>query len=122
MFFKSKGFQLGLALALGAIVLMLPRPEGTRFKITGDAGQKLIPQIEQNFTLVSTGKDKSYVVEAKTPGSTDSTAAFLKEKVESLPLKGVEVSYINGLSPKAMRFLAVLAVLIFLFIIEPIPL
>ena len=28
----------------------------------------------------------------------------------------------NGLSPKAMRFLAVLVVLIFLFIIEPIPL
>ncbi|HIJ41931.1 MAG TPA: DASS family sodium-coupled anion symporter [Deltaproteobacteria bacterium] len=122
MFFKSKGFQLGLALALGAIVLMLPRPEGTRFKITGDAGQKLMPRIEQNFTLVSTGKDKSYVVEAKTPGSTDSTAAFLKEKVGSLPLKGVEVSYVNGLSPKAMRFLAILAVLIFLFIIEPIPL
>ena len=37
-------------------------------------------------------------------------------------MTGLEIDYVNGLSPKAMRFLAVLAVLIFLFIAEPIPL
>jgi len=37
-------------------------------------------------------------------------------------MPGIEVDYINGLSPKAMRFLAVLAVLVFLFVVEPIPL
>ncbi len=122
MFIRNKGFQLGLALLLGAVVLMLPRPEGTRFKITGDAEQKLLQQVEQNFTLVSEGKDKSYLVEAKAAGSKGSTAAYLKESAEKLSLKGVDVSYVNGLSPRAMRFLAVLVVLIFLFIIEPIPL
>ena len=34
----------------------------------------------------------------------------------------VEVGYVNGLSPRAFRFLAVLAALIFLFVVEPIPL
>ncbi|MBN1103995.1 MAG: DASS family sodium-coupled anion symporter, partial [Deltaproteobacteria bacterium] len=36
--------------------------------------------------------------------------------------EGVQVEYVNGLSPKAKRFLAVLAFLIFLFVAEPIPL
>jgi len=52
MFLKSKGFQLCLAFAIGAIVLLLPRPEGTKFKITGDIDQKFLQQISQNFTLI----------------------------------------------------------------------
>ncbi|MFO7599505.1 MAG: DASS family sodium-coupled anion symporter [Candidatus Desulfacyla sp.] len=122
MIFKSKGFQLGLAFLLGTIVLILPRPEGNKFRITGDLEQRLMPLIEQNFKLVSEEKDKSYVVEAKAPGAKESTVAFLKEKTKGLGVEGLDVSYVNGLSPKAMRFLAVLVVLVFLFIIEPIPL
>jgi len=124
MFLKSKGFQLCLAFSLGVIVLLLPRPEGTRFKITGDADQKLLQQISRHFTLVSeeTDKPKAYVVEAKNPGAKASTAAFLEETAEALNISGIEVNYVNGLSPKAMRFLAVLAVLVFLFVVEPIPL
>jgi len=38
MFFKNKIVQLLMAFALGAAVLLLPRPEGTKFKITGDEG------------------------------------------------------------------------------------
>jgi len=124
MFLKSKGFQLCLAFAIGAIVLLLPRPEGTKFKITGDIDQKFLQQISQNFTLIpdEQGKDKGYIVEAKNPGTKESTAAFLEETARSLNIPGIEVNYINGLSPKAMRFLAVLAVLVFLFVVEPIPL
>ena len=124
MFLKSKGFQLCLAFALGAIVLLLPRPEGTRFKITGDIDQTFLQQISQNFTLVSEEKekDKGYTVEAKSPGAKEATAAFLEETAKELNMPGIEVDYVNGLSPKAMRFLAVLAVLVFLFIVEPIPL
>jgi len=119
---KSKGFQLCLAFALGIVVLLLPRPEGTKFRITGDPDQKLLQHIDQNFSLVSEKKDHGYVVEAREPGAETSTALFLTKKADSLDLKGVDVEYVNGLSPRAKRFLGVLAVLIFLFIVEPIPL
>ena len=124
MFFKTKEFQICLAFALGIIVLLLPRPEGTEFRIRGDAGQKLVQHISSNFTLVSTEKDpaRGYIVEAKNPGSPMSTAAFLRDKAVESKMPEIEVDYVNGLSPKAKRFLAVLAVLVFLFVVEPIPL
>ncbi len=124
MFLKSKWVQIALALAFGVVVLLLPRPEGNQFKITGDKDHKLLEQISSSFTLVPQKSEKTegYIVEAKKPGGKDSSAAFLSETAESLKLQGVEVDYINGLSPKAKRFLAVLAVLVMLFIIEPIPL
>ena len=124
MFFKTKGFQLCLAFALGVVVLILPRPEGTKFKIIGDGKQTLLSHIDQQFTLVSTKKDpaKGYIVEAKKPGTKEGTGAFIKDKISALKAKDISVEYINGLSPKAKRFLAVLAVLVFLFVVEPIPL
>ncbi len=124
MFFKSTWFQLCLAFALGIIVLLLPRPEGTKFKITGDGGQEFFQHISQHFSLVSTEKEKAgaYIVEAKNPGKKESTAAFLADKAAELGIAGVGVGYVDGLSPKAKRFLAVLVVLIFLFVAEPIPL
>ncbi len=124
MFFKNKGFQLCLAFALGIVVLLLPRPEGTKFKITGDAGQALFRDISQYYTLVSTEKDPAngYIVEAKIPGRPESKGSFLHDKASELKITEVQVDYVNGLSPRAKRFLAVLAVLIFLFVAEPIPL
>jgi len=70
MSLKSKWIQLGIAFALGVIVLLLPRPEGTKFKITGDMDQKFLQQISQHFTLISEEKDKTegYIVEAKRSG------------------------------------------------------
>ena len=124
MFFKSTWFQLCLAFALGIVVLLLPRPEGTKFKITGDDGQKFIQHIGKHFTLVSADKELAaeYIIEAKDPGSEKSTGAFLKKKAAELDMAGIKVGYVDGLSPKAKRFLAVLVLLIFLFIVEPIPL
>jgi len=124
MFLKSKGFQLCLAFALGIIVLLLPRPEGTKFRITGDPDKKLLQEIARDFAQVSEGKakDRGYIVEAKNPGTKASTAAFLQDTARRLDMKGVDIEYVNGLSPRAKRFLAVLTVLVFLFIVEPIPL
>jgi sodium-dependent dicarboxylate transporter 2/3/5 len=124
MFIKSKTFQLCFALALGIIILLLPRPEGTKFKITGDDSRLLFRNVNTYFTLVPAEKTdaKEYVLEAIKPESPESTAQFLKDTAAQLKIKGVEVDYINGLSPKAKRFLAVLVVLIFLFVAEPIPL
>jgi sodium-dependent dicarboxylate transporter 2/3/5 len=122
--FRTTGFQLAIAFALGVIVLLLPRAEGTKFAITGDDNHVFFQHINQNFTLVPTEKDQSteYVVEAKNPGGQESTAAFLQEKAAELKMTGLKVDYVDGLSPKAKRFLAVLAVLVFLFVLEPIPL
>jgi hypothetical protein len=36
MILRHKGFQLSIAILLGAIILVLPRPDGTTFKIVGD--------------------------------------------------------------------------------------
>lgn len=124
MFLKNKGFQLCLALSLGIVVLLLPRPEGAKFKIIGDQEQSLSRQVQEHFTLVPLEKegDKAYILEAKNPGTPEARAAFLESQVGVLDMKNVEVAYVDGLSPKAKRFLAVLAVLIFLFVAEPIPL
>ncbi|MDH4204659.1 MAG: DASS family sodium-coupled anion symporter [Desulfobacteraceae bacterium] len=124
MFIKTKTFQLCFALALGIIVLMLPRPEGTKFKITGDNDRLLFRNVNSYFTLAPAEKKdaKEYVLEVIQPERPESTAQFLRDTAAQLKMKGVEVDYINGLSPKAKRFLAVLAVLIFLFVAEPIPL
>jgi len=124
MFFKTRQFQLGLAFALGLIVILLPRPEGTRFKLTGDTNRLLLQNISQHFTLVPTQKEQAeeYIVEAINPKSPESTALFLQDKAVQLKIEGVQVDYVNGLSPKAKRFLAVLVVLLFLFVAEPIPL
>jgi len=124
MVLKSKWFQLGLAVALGVVVLLLPRPEGTRFKLSGENAQILVQHVNKEFTLIvdSSGNSKKIILEAKDPGGPKGTAAFLETKIVELNLEGVQVDYVDGLSPKAKRFLAALALLVFLFMAEPIPL
>jgi len=124
MFFRTKGFQLCLAFILGIVVLLLPRPEGTKFRITGDEDRMLFRSVSQNFKMATTHKDykKGYILEVKDPRNPVSTGSFLRDKAIKLKLTGVKIDYLNGLSPKAKRFLAVLVVLVFLFVVEPIPL
>ncbi len=125
MFLKRKGFQLVLAFVLGVIVMVLPRPEGKQFKVTGDEVQALADNIGAEFTVISKTEGvipPVYTLEGRNPGSPEASGAFLKAKARELKLAGIQVDYVDGLSPKAMRFLAVLTVLLFLFILEPIPL
>ncbi len=121
--FKSKGFLLGIAVLLGIIIMALPRPEGTKYKITGDEGQKLFESISEFFTPVpgEAPNGKEYKVEIKEGMAPRNPGIFLTGKAMELK-NGVQVHYIDGLSPKSKRFLAVLVVLIFLFVAEPIPL
>jgi sodium-dependent dicarboxylate transporter 2/3/5 len=123
MILNNKWFQLCLAMTVGIVVFLLPRPEGTKFKIIGDNDRKLLQYASQHFKLVPSEKENpEYIIEAKNPGSPEATAAYLKEIAAKAGLTEIQVDYVNGLSPKAKRFLAVLAVLIFLFVAEPIPL
>ena len=124
MFYKTNGFKLCIALLIGVAVFLLPRPEGTQFKITGDTNQTLMKTVNEHFDLVSDKKikDQFYILKAKAPGTLEATAKFLGQKAKDLNLDKVQVNYVDGLSPKAKRFLAVLVVLIILFVVEPIPL
>ena len=123
-FHRSKLFQLGLALALGCLIILLPLPEGTRFKITGNSEKFLFSKSSQFFNLLpdSVAQTGEYLLEIKNKYREQHPASYLKAKISELQLKDVRMEYVNGLSPKAKRFLAVLAVLIALFILEPIPL
>jgi sodium-dependent dicarboxylate transporter 2/3/5 len=121
---KNKTVQLALGFLLGVVVLLLPRPEGTTFEILGDMNKKVLAEVQADFSLVEKPltPTKGYYIKAKSPGSPQATGGHIKAVVAKLGLKKVQVEYVDGLSPKAMRFLAMLAFLIFMFIIEPIPL
>jgi len=124
MFFKSNEFKLCLAILLGVIVLILPRPEGTQFKISGDNNKALYVSVHESFQVISEkkGKDGEYVLEVKKPGTLKKPGKFLSQQIDLLSSEDISVDYVDGLSPKAKRFLAILVVLIFLFVAEPIPL
>jgi sodium-dependent dicarboxylate transporter 2/3/5 len=117
---RNRYLQIAAAGLLGALVLLLPRPEGSIFEISGDPGRGLAAQVEEDFSVTDrVGPGDSYRLEAKrtipTPGTILTAAAA---ELSS----GIEVQYVDGLSPKAFRFLAVMAALVFLFVVEPIPL
>lgn len=118
---KNKYVQLVLAALIAVCVLFIPRPEGTKFQILGDPEQKVLAQASKDFQFIEKQdpKAKGYFVEAKTTGV---GAKDLKKAVAELKLDGAQVEYFNGLSPTAHRFLAVLVFLIFMFVLEPVPL
>jgi sodium-dependent dicarboxylate transporter 2/3/5 len=121
---KYRGFQLCMAFLLGVTVLILPRPDGTTFKIRGDFDRSFYQAISERFTIfpdTDSGSDV-YVVHGKADQKAEPLGAYLQQQAAMHPNDAIEVVHQDGLSPKAQRFLAVLAVLIFLFMLEPIPL
>jgi sodium-dependent dicarboxylate transporter 2/3/5 len=120
MVFRNRFFQIGVAILLGLLVNALPRPEGTVFEISHDPERRLAAENAGAFTVAEwQGRDGAYRLEAA--GGAASPGVFLTEAAALIDAV-IEVGYVNGLSPKAFRFLAVLAALIFLFVVEPIPL
>lgn len=123
MIFKNKFVQLAMAILLGVIVLLLPRPEGTRFKVKGDPQQRILQQVGARFELLSQD-DKNQVYELQLRDKTQNAGAAkaLEAAAADLKLAEAEIDYVDGLSPKAKKLLAMLATLVVLFIVEPIPL
>ena len=111
--YRTNGFKLCVALFLGVIVFLLPRPEGTQFKITNDINQAVLQGVSSHFKVVPPGKKETgfYILKANTPGSLEASVKYLSQRVVDLNLDSVQVDYVDGLSPKAKRFLAILAVL-----------
>ena len=124
MLLKSKWFQLSVALILGCAVLLLPRPDGTRFIVRGDVDHVFWNHIKDKFTLVDPENTRSneYEIEVKDTAESGPPGKYLHDMAVTLNLDQVDIDYVNGLSPKAKRFLAVLVMLVFLFVAEPIPL
>ena len=124
MLLKNRLVQLGMALGVGLIVTLIPRPEGTKFEIIGDPDKKIIHQVTADFVIDDNNgqKTEGYVLRALSPGQSGATAERLEEDAQRLGLTDVRVVYVDGLSPTAKRFLAILGIIIFLFIFEPIPL
>ena len=124
MLLKNKYVMLLIGILLGAAVLALPRPEGTKYEIFGDPGQALAAKVSQDFSVVPGGNQKKggYILEAKNPGTAPASGEHLEKVAAQAGLKGVTVEWVDGLSPKAMTFLAMLVFLIFMFVAEPIPL
>ena len=122
MIFKSNGFKLAAAVLIGVIVFILPRPEGTKFKLSGTGADQLSHSVAQYFSTQETAPGKPIILTAKTPGTEQAQAQYLADQAQKMGLSKVNVDYVDGLSPKAKRFLSVLAVLVILFVVEPIPL
>jgi sodium-dependent dicarboxylate transporter 2/3/5 len=120
MVFRNRFFQIGVAILLGLLVNALPRPEGTVFEISRDPERRLAAENAGAFSVAEwEGRNGAYRLEAAAGAA--SPGVFLTEAAALIDAV-IEVGYVNGLSPKAFRFLAVLAALIFLFVVEPIPL
>jgi len=122
MIFKSSGFKLAVAVLIGVIVFILPRPEGTKFKLSGTGADQLSQSVAQYFSTQETAPGKPVILTAKAPGTEQAQAKYLVNQAEKLGLSDVNVDYVDGLNPRAKRFLTILAVLVFLFVVEPIPL
>jgi sodium-dependent dicarboxylate transporter 2/3/5 len=128
MFYKTNGFKLVMAVLVGVFVFLLPRPEGTKFKISGDTDQQILASAADFFILVPDSKLDgktdmgTYILKANSPGSLEASVRYIEQQAVNLNLDGVTVDTVDGLSPKAKRFLSILAVLIILFVVEPIPL
>jgi sodium-dependent dicarboxylate transporter 2/3/5 len=121
MVFRNKYFQIALAILIGIVVWLLPRPEGSIFTVSGDPDHRLAAQVAGRYEVVDwQGGDGAYRLAAIT-GSVE-PGVELTAEAAALGVDGIEITYVNGLSPKAFRFLAVLAALVFLFVVEPIPL
>ena len=122
MILKSSGFKLAVAILIGVIVFILPRPEGTKFKLSGTGADQLSQSVSQYFSPQQTAPGKPVILTAKAPGTEQARAQYLTKQAKAMGLSDVNVDYVDGMSPKAKRFLSVLAVLVILFVVEPIPL
>lgn len=96
--------QLGIAVTLSLIVLAIPRPEGSRFEITGDPEKKLMRETHGIFRLPEQGektkrvdgkKKVIYELQALAQGNPDASAAWLGAKVDPMGLSGVNVDYVG---------------------------
>ena len=93
MMLKSKGTQLIIAFFLGLVVFVLPRPEGSKFRIIGDENFLFLENIRPHFNFIADQSgEQSYVVEAINPGSTHATGDFLRQQASLFDTSNIQVN------------------------------
>lgn len=124
MFLKSKVFQISIALCVGIVIMLIPRPEGTQFQVIGDDAQKFYTHVSENFNLIPLQNKNSngYIIEIKDPTKLESKVKYLRNEASNIGMSDLKIDYVDGLSLHGMKFLALLAVLVVLFMLEPMPL
>ena len=120
MVLKNKMLQLVIGVVLGLSVMFIPRPEGSIFEIVGDPERMVFAGIQDKFKPLENPdiKAKGYLVESTGADG----ASYIKQVAKGLGLQKMKVEYVNGISPSAHRFGAILVFLVFMFVFEPIPL
>ncbi len=121
MILKSSGFKLAAAALVGVILFILPRPEGTKFKLSGNGADQLGQSVSNYFSMQQTDSGNAVILTAKAPGTVQARAQYLTEQAQTMGLSQVNVDYVDGMSPKAKRFLSMLAVLVILFVVHVLP-
>jgi sodium-dependent dicarboxylate transporter 2/3/5 len=125
MSIRQRYLHIGIAILLGLGVFWLPRPEGTTFQVRGDPHRQLAASVQGEFRILTTesaAETEAGTYRLEVVGSVSEPGARLTQEARTLGLTDTSVEYVDGLAPRGLRFLAVLAALIFLFIVEPIPL
>ena len=90
MILKSSGFKLEVAVLIGVIVFILPRPEGTKFKPSGTGADQLSQSVSQYFSTQQTTPGKPDILTAKTPGVEQAREQYLVDRTnEKSPICGV---------------------------------
>lgn len=69
MILKSSGFKLAVAVLVGIIVFILPRPEGTKFKLSGTGADQLSQSVSQYFSTQQGEPGNPLILTAKAPGT-----------------------------------------------------
>ncbi|MCG8549345.1 MAG: anion transporter, partial [Desulfobacterales bacterium] len=91
MIFKSSGFKLAAAVFIGVIVFILPRPEGTKFKLSGTGADQLSGAVSQYFSTGQTAPGKPVILTAKSPGTKQARAQYLVDQAKKMGLSEVTV-------------------------------
>jgi sodium-dependent dicarboxylate transporter 2/3/5 len=121
MVLRNRYLQVGFGCLLGLLLFLIPRPEATVFEVVGDPDRTLLTRVAEVFALEQGGPAGSYRLKVADSSAVEEPGEWLSEQA-SRHDAAISIRHVNGLSPTAFRFLAVLIALVYLFVVEPIPL
>jgi sodium-dependent dicarboxylate transporter 2/3/5 len=121
---RRRVVQLGIALLIGLVFFVSSRLEGTRFQVLGDPDQALSKLVKEDFTVRASATGEGYVLELKIGAEVPEGAVpeHLENTAARAGQRGVTLRHVDGLESKGKLFICLLAVIVFLFVAEPVPL
>jgi len=115
---RNRWLTLLLAASLAGGVMLLPRPEATRFEIAGTGAAELAARVEGEFEVSADPDDlQRFSLVARSPGSDISPGDRLEAAAVGIDPCTAKIEHIDGLPRVAHRFLAALVFLVVLFVL-----